>query len=74
MIKDFLNIKSASGFLQWLVVFLIVLLINVLIIRFLWNTSLVKHITILKPVQTLLDTLLLSLALTMFQGSYMSSA
>jgi hypothetical protein len=74
MIKDFLNIKSASGFLQTLVVFLIVLLINVLIVRFLWNTALVKHITVLKPVGTLLDTFLLSIALTMFQGSCMSRA
>jgi FtsH-binding integral membrane protein len=73
MIKDFLNIKSASGFLQTLVVFLIVLLINMLIVRFLWNTALVKHISVLKPVDTLFDTLLLSVALTMFQGSCMSA-
>jgi hypothetical protein len=65
MIKDFLNIKSASGFLQTLVVFLIVLLINVLIVRFLWNTALVKHITILRPATTLLDTLILSIALSL---------
>ena len=73
MIKDFINIKCKSDFLQCLVVFIIVLLINVLIIRFLWNTSLVKHITVLKPVSTLLDTLLLSLALTIFQGSCITS-
>jgi hypothetical protein len=73
MIKDFLNIKSASGFLQTLVVFLIVVLVNVLIVRFLWNTALVKHVSILKPVDTLFDTLLLSIALTMFQGSCMSA-
>jgi hypothetical protein len=73
MIKDFLNIKSASGFLQTLVVFLIVVLVNVLVVRFLWNTALVKHVSILKPVDTLFDTLLLSIALTMFQGSCMSA-
>ena len=73
MIKDFLNIKSLSGFASLMVVFLIVLLINVLVVRFLWNTALVKHISILKPVETLLDTLLLSIALTMFQGSCMSN-
>jgi hypothetical protein len=73
MIKDFLNIKSSSGFLQTLVVFFIVVLVNVLIVRFLWNTALVKHISILKPVDTLFDTLLLSIALTMFQGSCMSA-
>jgi hypothetical protein len=73
MIKDFLNIKSLSDCLQVLVVFLIVVLVNVLIVRFLWNTALVKHISILKPVDTLFDTFLLSIALTIFQGSCMSS-
>jgi hypothetical protein len=69
MIADFVNIQSASDFIKWLVVFLLVLLINVLIIRFLWNTVLVDHITVLKPVKTLLETLLLAIALTMFSGS-----
>ena len=69
MISDFVNIKSVSDFVQWLVVFLLVLLIYVLIIRFLWNTVLVKHITIFKPVETLLDTLLLAIALTLVSGS-----
>ena len=69
MISDFVNIQSASDFIKWLIVFLLVLLINVLIIRFLWNTVLVDHITVLKPVKTLLETLLLAIALTMFTGS-----
>ena len=69
MIKDFINIRDFSSFVQVLIVFFIVILINVLIVRFLWNTALVKHITVLKPVNTLLDTFLLSLAMTMFQGS-----
>ena len=73
MISDFVNIKSVSGFLEWLVLFLLLVLINVLVVRFLWNTVLVKHITIFRPVQTLLDTLLLSIALTMFQGRCMSN-
>ena len=71
MISDFINIKSSGGFLKWLVVFLLVLLINVLVVRFLWNTVLVKHITIFRPVQSLLDTLLLAIALTMFHGNCM---
>ena len=50
MISDFINIKSSGGFLKWLVVFLLVLLINVLVVRFLWNTVLVKHITVFRPV------------------------
>jgi hypothetical protein len=71
MISDFVSIKNTGDFLKWLVVFLIVLLINVLVVRFLWNTVLVKHISIFKPVSSLLDTLLLSIALTMFQGRCM---
>ena len=71
MISDFINIKSSTGFIKWLVIFLLVLFINVFVVRFLWNTVLVKHITVLRPVQTLLDTLLLAIALTMFSGNCM---
>ena len=68
MISDFLRIKDLAGFVQWLVVFLLVLLIQVLVVRFLWNTVLVKHITIFRPVEKLLDTLLLAISLTLFSG------
>jgi hypothetical protein len=68
MISDFMNIKTTGDFIKVFITFLIVLLINVLIIRFLWNTVLVKYVSILSPVRTLLDTLLLSIALTMLRG------
>ena len=71
MISDFLNIKSSTDFLKFLVIFLLVLFVNMFVVRFLWNTVLVKYITILRPVQTLLDTLLLAIALTMFSGKCM---
>ena len=73
MISDFINIKSTTGFIKFSVIFLLVLFINVFVVRFLWNTVLVKHITVLRPVQTLLDTLLLAIALTMFSGQCMQS-
>ena len=73
MISDFINIKSSTGFIKFLVIFLLVLFINMFIVRFLWNTVLVKHITVLRPVQTLLDTLLLAIALTMFSGKCVQS-
>ena len=69
MIGDLVNVSSFTGFLKWLIIFLLVLLIYVLIIRFLWNTVLVKHISILKPVDKLLDTFLLAIALSLFSGS-----
>ena len=73
MIQDFVNIKDAQSFLKTLVVFLVILLINMFVIRFLWNTALVKHISVLKRVDSLFDTFLLSIALTLFQGKCMSS-
>jgi hypothetical protein len=54
--------------MEALVMFLIGLLINILIIRFLWNTALVKHITILKPASSLLDTLLLAVSMSLVLG------
>jgi hypothetical protein len=35
--------------------------------RFLWNSTLVKHITILRPVDTLMQTFLLSLGIALFK-------
>lgn len=72
MIQDFVNIQDTKSFLKTLVVFLVILLINMLVVRFLWNTALVKHISVLKRVDTLFDTFLLSIALTLFQGKCMA--
>jgi len=72
MIQDFLNVKDTASFLKALVVFFILIVINMFVVRFLWNTSLVKYITILKPVDTLFDTFLLSIALTIVQGRCMN--
>jgi hypothetical protein len=69
MINDFVGIQNFGDFIKWLIVFLLVLLIYVLIVRFLWNTVLVEHITIFKPVKSLLDTFLLAIALTLVTGS-----
>jgi hypothetical protein len=74
MIKDLVNLSNFTDFLKWLIVFMLVLLIYVLVIRFLWNTVLVKHITILRPVDKLLDTFLLATALSLFSGPCMSSS
>ena len=73
MIQDFVNIKSVTDFIKWLVVFALVLFINIFVVKFLWNNVLVKHISVLRPVQTMLETLLLAIALTMFNGRCMSS-
>jgi hypothetical protein len=50
------------------VMYALVLLISTLLLRFLWNESLVKHITVLKPIKSLLDAFLLSVALMILRG------
>jgi len=37
------------------------------IMQFLWNGTLVKHISILKPVDSLLQTFLLAIGIAMFR-------
>jgi hypothetical protein len=64
-VQRLLECRTPAECAQKLVFFAIGLLINILIIRFLWNTALVKHITVFKPATTLLDTLLLALALSL---------
>lgn len=67
MIVDILNSKNVNQLTSNLLTFLIVTIINMLVLRWLWNNALVKHVTILKPLTTLLDALLLSLALTLLK-------
>ena len=67
-IQKLLNCRTPGQCMEALVMFLIGLLINILIIRFLWNTALVKHITILKPASSLLDTLLLAVSMSLVLG------
>lgn len=49
------------------IVFLIFLTMMTVILRFLWNGTLVKHITVLKPVDTLTQTFLLALGISLFK-------
>ena len=50
-----------------IVIFLIATLLMTVIVKFFWNDSLVKHISILKPVKNLQDAFLLSLSLSLFR-------
>ena len=63
MIKDLMNAKSTKESLNILLVFFILVLVSAFLLRFLWNESLVKHITVFKPVKSLPDAFLLSLSL-----------
>jgi hypothetical protein len=48
-------------------VFVLFVIIMTFFMQFLWNRTLVKHITILKPVDSLLQTFLLALGIALFR-------
>lgn len=64
MIRDLVKAKDAKSFTEALVMFLILLAISTFLLRFLWNNSLAKHITVLKPINGFMDALVLSVALS----------
>jgi hypothetical protein len=68
MIKDLVKSKSTADAITEILVLLLSILISTLILRLLWNNALVKHITVLKPIKTFVDALLLSIALTVIRG------
>jgi len=49
------------------IVLAIYIIIMTLLLRFLWNQSLVKHVSILKPVDSLWHTFLLAVAIAAFK-------
>jgi len=50
-----------------LIVFTLFVVIMTVIMQFLWNSTLVKHISILSPVDSLLQTFLLALGIALFR-------
>jgi uncharacterized membrane protein SirB2 len=58
--RDLIKSTSQADFFRALLVSLITIVVLMLVIRYIWNTVLTKYITILKPVDSLIDTLLLA--------------
>ena len=50
-----------------LLVFALFVVIMTVLMQFLWNRTLVKHISILRPVDSLLQTFLLALGIALFR-------
>lgn len=65
--KSILESRSQQEAIYNIVIFLIFVIIMTIIMKFLWNGTLVKYITILKPVDSLLQTFLLSLGIALFR-------
>ena len=68
MIKELFNTRKAADIITEILIFVLVILISTFILRLTWNNSLVKHITVLKKLDTFLYALLLSISLAVIRG------
>lgn len=59
--------RNTSDLLYQLTIFLLFVIIMTFILRYLWNSTLVKHISILRQVDTLQETFLLALGIALFR-------
>ena len=60
--------ETKSDMLTELLLFILNVLISTFVLRFAWNRSLVKHITVLKPISTMLDAFILALSLSIIRA------
>ena len=65
--KNILYSRNKQELIYNFIVFFIWVVLLTVIMRFLWNGVLVKKINILRPVDTLTETFLLSLGIAMFR-------
>ena len=68
MFKEIVKAENKSDMLTELLVFILNILIMTFVLRFAWNRSLVPHITVLKPIKSMLDAFILALSLSVVRG------
>ena len=68
MIKDIMKAKSNKDALTEILMLVLSILVSTFILRFTWNNSLSKHISVLKPLSTFPDALLLSISIQVVRG------
>jgi hypothetical protein len=68
MIQEVAKAKSRSEILTEILTFMLTVLISTFLLRVVWNRSLVKHISVLKPINNLLDAFILALSLQIVRG------
>jgi hypothetical protein len=68
MLKEVTQSQTKSDMLTELLLFILNILIATFVLRFAWNRSLVKHITVLKPIETMLDAFILAISLSVARG------
>ena len=68
MIQEVSKARNKSDMLTEFLIFVLNILISTFLLRLVWNRSLVKHISIFKPINTMLDAFVLSLGLAVVRG------
>jgi hypothetical protein len=69
MFKVILDSKNTSDLLYNTGVTFLIIILSAFILRWLWNRVLVPHVTFIKPLRTLLDAFLMSIAIVVIRGS-----
>lgn len=68
MIQEVSKSRNKSDALKEFLIFVLVVLISTFLLRLVWNRSLVKHISVLRPIDTLLDAFVLALSIQIVRG------
>ena len=68
MFGNILKSENKSDMIRELLIFVVSILISTFILRIVWNSSLVKHITVLKPINSMLDAFILSISIRVISG------
>ena len=68
MIRDIVKAKKTEQVITEFLLFTLILLISTFILRYSWNRGLGNHVTVLKPINTFLDALILSIGLAAARG------
>ena len=68
MFHSIIKSSNISDAIYNVAITLLIILISAFILKFLWNRVLVTHISVLKPLQTLLDAVLMSIAIAVIKG------
>ena len=64
MLNLFMNCKNSGDCLRLVMTVLVVLILQMFLVKYFWNKALVPHITVLKPITSLLDALMLSVGIS----------
>jgi hypothetical protein len=69
MFKVVLDSKNSSELIYNIGVTFLIIILSSFILRWLWNRALVPHITTIKPIRSLLDAFLMSIAIAVIRGN-----